>query len=144
MPADNASHLADAAQRRSELTRAKAVHAIRELDHAGTPVTFEAVARLGGISRSWLYAQGDIRAEIERLRDATRSKPPASIPASQRATDDSLRQRLHAAQDRNKHLTEENARLKRQLAHALGDQRASPRPAPCESSGHDPITNRAS
>lgn len=145
MRADNTGHLVDAARRRRELTRAKAIQAIRELDRIGTPVTFEAVARAGEVSRSWLYTQDDIRAEIQRLRDATRRAPSVSIPANQRASDDSLRQRLQAAHNRNKRLEEENARLRRQLAHALGDQRASPRPATpsSEFSGRDSITNPA-
>jgi hypothetical protein len=44
--------LSEAAARRHELTRAKAVQALRELDRAGAPVTFAGVARLAGISRS--------------------------------------------------------------------------------------------
>jgi len=82
---DNTGPLISAAHRRRELTRAKAIRAVRELDDAGTPVTFEVVARTAGVSRSWLYAQSDIRVEIERLRDATggrhpRRSPPASAP----------------------------------------------------------------
>jgi len=46
-------------------------------------------------------------------------------PGRQRATDASLRARLTAALDRNRQLADENARLRRQLAHALGDQRSS-------------------
>ena len=37
--------LSEAAARRHELTRAKAVQALRELDRAGAPVTFAAVAQ---------------------------------------------------------------------------------------------------
>jgi hypothetical protein len=42
--------LSEAAARRHELTRAKAVQALRELDRAGTPVTFAGVAQAAGIS----------------------------------------------------------------------------------------------
>jgi hypothetical protein len=128
MHPDNAVPLIAAAARRHELTRAKAVRAVRELDQAGTPITFEAVARAAGVSRSWLYAEADLRSEIERLRDATRRTPPPSpsIPRTQRASDASLRTRLEAALRRNQELTQENQRLRRQLAHALGDQRTAP------------------
>jgi hypothetical protein len=126
MRADNTGALISTAQRRRELTRAKAIQALRELDHAGTPVTFETVARASGVSRSWLYSQRDIRIEIERLRDATRRAPSPPIPTSQRASDDSLRHRLQEAHNRNRRLAEDNARLRRQLARALGDQRTSP------------------
>ena len=129
MPADNNAPLIAAARRRHELTRAKAIRAVRELDRAGTPVTFEQVARTAGVSRSWLYAQADVRAEVERLRDATtRRAPSPAIPAGQRTSDASLRQRLAAANERNRRLTEDNQRLRRQLAHALGEQRATPTP----------------
>jgi hypothetical protein len=86
MRPDSTTPLITAARRRHELTRAKAIRALRELDHAGTPVTFETVARAAGVSRSWLYAQSDIRAEIERLRDTTQRAPSPPIPASQRAS----------------------------------------------------------
>ena len=116
--------LTEAAARRHELTRSRAVKALRELDRAGTPVTFAGVAQAAGVSRSWLYTQPDIRSQIRRLRAQTDGAGFAgAIPAAQRATDASLHARLAAALDRNKQLAEENARLRRQLARALGDQR---------------------
>ncbi len=118
--------LAEAASRRHELTRSKAIQALRELDRAGTPVTFAAVAQAAGVSRSWLYTQPDISGQIRRLRKSKDDAGSAgAIPSGQRATDASLRARLAAALDRNKQLADENARLRRQLARALGDQRAA-------------------
>ena len=90
--------LSEAAARRHELTRAKAIQALRELDRAGTPVTFAAVASAARISRSWLYTQPDIGDHIRRLRRKTDGAGSAgAIPAGQRATDASLRARLTAA-----------------------------------------------
>ena len=40
--------LSEAAARRHELTRARAVQALRELDRAGAPVTFAGVAQAAG------------------------------------------------------------------------------------------------
>jgi Family of unknown function (DUF6262) len=118
--------LSQAAARRHELTRSRAVQALRELDRAGVPVTFAGVAHAAGISRSWLYTQADISSQIRRLRQKTTDAGSAGpIPAGQRSTDASLRARLTAALDRNKQLADDNARLRRQLAHALGDQRAA-------------------
>jgi hypothetical protein len=118
--------LREAAARRHELTRARAVQALRELDRAGNPVTFVSVAQSAGVSRSWLYTQPDISGQIRRLRKSTDGTGSAgAIPAGQRTTDASLRTRLTAALDRNKQLAAENARLRRQLAHALGDQRTA-------------------
>ena len=118
--------LAEAAARRHELTRSRAVQALRELDRSGARVTFAGVARAADVSRSWLYTQPDISSQIRRLRQNTDGTGSAgAVPASQRATDASLRARLTAALDRNKQLADENARLRRQLARALGDQRSA-------------------
>ena len=118
--------LTQAAARRHELTRARAVQALRELERSGAPVTFAGVAQAAGISRSWLYTQPDISSQIRRLRQETNAAGSAgAIPAGQRATDASLRARLAAALDRNRQLADENARLRRQLTRALGDQRSS-------------------
>jgi hypothetical protein len=126
--------LSEAAARRHELTRSKAIQALRELDRTSAPVTFAGVAQAAGISRSWLYTQPDISGQIRRLREKTDGAGCAgAIPAGQRATDASLRARLTAALDRNKQLVDENARLRRQLGHALGDQRSAR-----TRSGHDP------
>ena len=118
--------LAEAAARRHELTRSRAVQALRELDRAGAPVTFAGVAQAAGVSRSWLYTQPDISSQIRRLRQSTGGAGSAgAIPAGQRSTDASLRARLAAALDRNKQLADDNARLRRQRAHALGGQRST-------------------
>jgi hypothetical protein len=118
-----ADPLSDAAAQRHELTRSRAVQALRELDRSGVPVTFAGVARAAGISRSWLYTQPDISSQIRRLRQ--KANAAGGISAAQRPTDASLRARLTAALHRNKQLADENARLRRQLAHALGDQRSA-------------------
>ena len=119
--------LSAAAARRHELTRSRAIQALRELDRAGTPVTFAGVAQAAGISRSWLYTQPDLSGQIRRLREKTGGAGSAgAIPAGQRATDASLRARLTALLHRNRQLADENTRLRRQLARALGDQRSAP------------------
>jgi len=118
--------LSQATARRHELTRSKAIQALRELDRAGVPVTFAGVAQAAGISRSWLYTQPDISGQIRRLRQETNAAGSSgTIPSAQRTTDASLRARLTAALDRNKQLADENARLRRQLARSLGDQRTT-------------------
>ena len=125
MRPDNTAPIIASSKQRHELTRAKAIQALRELDRTGALITFEVVAQAAGVSRSWLYASPDIRDQIERLRDATRRAPSPPIPARQRASDSSLLARLEAALERNRALTEENQRLRRQLEHALGERRSS-------------------
>jgi hypothetical protein len=125
MPPEAPAPLAAAAARRHQLTRARAIQALRELDRAGSPVTFASVAGAAGISRSWLYTQPDIRDQIRQLRGTRSPSPASAIPASQRATDTSLRARLTTSLQRNQQLADENARLRRQLARALGDHRST-------------------
>lgn len=126
MRADNTGPLITAAKRRHEYTRAKTIRALHELAHAGDPVTFQTVADRAGVSRSWLYTQPEIKAEIQRLRAASAQTPQASLPARQRSSQTSLLRRLQIATDRNRELADDNERLRRQLAQALGRNRREP------------------
>ena len=142
MSADAATPLTAAAKRRHELTRARAIQAIRELDRAGTAVTFTAVAGHAQVSRSWLYSQPDICRQIRQLREATGRSTTAPIPASQRASGTSLLRRLETAHAENRRLSSECAqlraeiaRLRSQIAHLLGEQRQAGAHA------HDPRQN---
>jgi Family of unknown function (DUF6262) len=144
MRADNSHHIVTAARRRATATRRRAIAAIRRMDNAGQPISFDAVAREGQISRSWLYNQPDLRAEIERLR-ARRDPGPTGhrLPDRQRASDASQRRRLEVATERNRQLEAENRHLREALAVALGEQRAAsivgqPRDTPRKKS--QPIT----
>ena len=126
MRADNSRHLVAAAQQRAEQTRTRALHAIQRLDGTGIAVTFEAIAREADVSRSWLYSQADLRAEIQALRTRTQSPPsPPPTPQRQAATDASLLRRLQAATDRLRHLEEDNRQLREALAEALGTARTA-------------------
>ncbi|MEG8184608.1 transposase [Nocardia terpenica] len=126
MRADNSHHIVTAARHRATATRRRAVAAIRRMDNAGQQISFDAVARHTKVSRSWLYNQPDLRAEIERLR--ARQAPSLTehrLPDRQRASDASLRRRLEVATQRNRQLEAENRQLREALAVALGEQRAA-------------------
>ncbi len=125
MRADNSRHVIAAAQRRSQNAQQQAAAALRRLDSAGLAVSFDIVAREAGVSRSWLYTQPHLRAEIERLRQRQRSSPGRIIPDRQRASDPSLRARLTAAHERIRELQAENRRLRTALAEAIGVNRAT-------------------
>lgn len=126
MRADNAHHVIAAAHRRAEATRKRAVSALRRMDNAGQPITFDAVAREARVSRSWLYNQADLRTEIERLRARRKpTSPHRLIPDRQRASDASLLQRLKSAAERIQHLEAENRELREALALALGERRSA-------------------
>jgi transposase-like protein len=125
MRADNSHYVIAAAHRRAEQTRQRAVTALRRMDATGQRITFDAVAREAGISRSWLYAQDDLRAEIQRLRQRQPATPPPQVPPQrQRASDTSLLRRLEAATARIRHLETDNQQLRDALARALGERRA--------------------
>ena len=136
MQTDNSIHLINAARQRHEHTRAKAIAAMHELDRSGAVLTFESIARHAGVSRSWIYTQTDLKDEIRRLRAQYRPEPSTPVPTGQRASDDSLRRRLEIANQRNRELADENQRLRRQLACALGQNRGNGRDAPSEEPAH--------
>jgi uncharacterized protein DUF6262 len=126
MRADNSRHVIAAAARRAEQTRQRAIAALRRMDATGQRITFDAVAREARVSRSWLYAQDDLRAEIERLRQRNPAVPSASAPPQrQRASDSSLLRRLEAATARIRHLEADNQQLRDALARALGERRTA-------------------
>jgi len=118
--------LITAARRRAAATRKRAVTALRQMDTTGTPITVDAVAKQARVSRSWLYSQPDLRAEIERLRGRRQTAAAGrAVPDRQRASDASLLRRLESATERIKHLETENRQLRDALALALGEQRAA-------------------
>lgn len=126
MRADNTHLITAAAARRAAATRQRATRALRRMDAAGAAITFETVSREAKVSRSWLYNQPDIRAEIERLRVRHRTVPAAwQVPERQRASDASLLRRLEAATVRNRRLEAENHELREALALALGERRTA-------------------
>ena len=124
MRADNSRHLITAARDRAEQTRSRALRALRRLDDTGKPITFEAVAQEADVSRSWLYTQHDLRAEIQALRARRQPSSPTPLtPQRQRASDASLLRRLEAATERLRQLEEDNRQLREALAEALGAAR---------------------
>lgn len=125
MRADNSRHVIAAARRRAEQTRERAIATLRRMDAAGQRISFDAVARQAGVSRSWLYTQDDLRAEIERLRRRHPAASPAPPPQRQRASDPSLLRRLEAATSRIRQLEADNQLLRDALARALGQRRAA-------------------
>jgi ribosomal protein L29 len=114
--------LARAAALRREATRLRAAAAIEKLDDNDGDVTFASVAEAAGVSRAWLYREADFREAIVSLRSA-RSPSPLP-PAAQRASVDSLHQRLDALRADIAALRAENVELRSQLAHQFGTQRA--------------------
>ena len=121
--------LAAAARQRSDQTRQRATEALQRLHATGQPITFAHVTRTAGVSRSWLYRQPDLRADINRLRRvATGHAVP--VPPPQRGSTESLLQRLQAALDEITRLKADNHQLREHLAQHLGHRRQNRIPAP--------------
>lgn len=80
------------------------------------------------MSRSLLYRDADLRAEIDQLRNLN-PLGAARPPAAERTSEASLQQRLATALDDNRTLRDENQQLREQIAVILGEQRAVTTPA---------------
>jgi hypothetical protein len=124
MPPDRPSPLAAAAQRKRDQAFERAHAALRDLARRGETISFQAVARHGGVSRQWLYTQPELRAEIERLRAR---HPPAAprVPDAERAREASLRQRNTTLLAENRRLRDQIAELEAELAIVYGQRRAA-------------------
>jgi hypothetical protein len=122
-PDRNTTGLAEAADRRSERAVERARRAIRRLDKAGEPVSFQSVAREAGVSRQFLYGHAQLRGEIERLR-AAHLEAAEVIPPAQRASEASLKTRNQTLLDENRRLREQVDGLREELAGAWGEVRA--------------------
>lgn len=124
MRSDNSHHLVVAAQRRRDDTLERARRALHDLRETGQRHTITEIAARAGVSRSWLYAQPELRDELRQL--AAPSKTARFAPAQiDRASDTSLRQRLTLAHERIRELDHENRQLRNQIAHLHGELRAN-------------------
>ena len=129
--ADNSAYLAQANARRHQAALAAARHAIEQLQREGKAINYTTVARTAGVSRPWLYRQNQIRDLISQLRE----QRPAAALTAQRASTNSLRQRLDTARAEITRLRAENRSLRDQIARQLGLQRTQH--ATSQPLGHD-------
>jgi len=117
------AHLHAATLRRATDTRARARATIRRLNQQGATINYVTVAEAAGVSRSLLYRDPELRAEIERLRNPALTSTPRQ-PAAERMSQAS-RDELHAAlRHEVKALRRENQALRTRLATTLGEQRS--------------------
>jgi predicted RNase H-like nuclease (RuvC/YqgF family) len=119
----NAERLVQAARAKHTDALQRVQQALRRLDRAGQPITFSSVAQAASVHRSWLYRQPEVRSQIEQLRAGQRPRPHRQVPAAQRASTESLRQRIEAVRQEAARLRHHNQALQDQLARALGAQR---------------------
>ena len=109
-------------KRRITATRERARAALRRLDEQGATINYVTVAKTAGVSRSLLYRDPELRAEIDRLRKpgiTTTPRPPSAQRMSQASRDE----RHDALSSEVTELRQENQALRRRLAILLGEQR---------------------
>ncbi|HEX8599667.1 MAG TPA: DUF6262 family protein [Chloroflexia bacterium] len=102
------------AESKRDDTYVRAEQAVREMvkerGPRSTPINFSTVAHRAGVSRTWLYAQEDLRERIEHLRvqgDVRRDLPPKEQRASEASKDAiiaTLRSRIEQLDAENKEL----------------------------------------
>jgi len=122
---DRVQRLREAAQARHDTTLQRAEDTVRRLANRGETVTFRRVADAAGVSRSWLYQQPELRAQIDQLRGRPTSGNHAAVPTAEQATADSLRQLVHTYRAEINRLRAENQTLRKQLARRLGAERTA-------------------
>lgn len=124
MRPDNSHHLRAAARQRSAEAHDRVTKALEEMNKTGGPETVSALARAARVSRSWLYTQPDLLAQLQEQVNAPRTSPTGS---STRSSGESLHRRLHLAHQRIRQLTDENKHLHERLARAHGALRLATR-----------------
>lgn len=124
MRPDNSHHLVAAAQRRRADTLKRARQALQQLDETGQRRTVMQIAAHAGVSRSWLYAQPELRDQLRRLTAISETAEPAPNRI-ERGSDASLRQRLTLAHERIRELDDENRQLRNQIALLHGQLRVN-------------------
>ena len=125
---DQSAQLHAATRRRAADSRARAQAALRRLDRQGATINYVTVAEAAAVSRSLLYRDPELRAEIGRLRKPARTSAPRQ-PAAERMTQASRDERDAALRDEVSQLRRENQALRSRLATALGEQRAHSAPS---------------
>lgn len=110
--------MVEAAKHRSTASRASISQAARRLADSGDSVTVASVAREAGVSRQTVYQHRDLLAQIVTLRTSGHGRGRPGLPASQRASEDSLRARLQAAKTQIEDLRAQNAALRAELTAA--------------------------
>ena len=121
---DHTQQLCESAPRPHDDALRRAQATLRTLARRDEPVTVRSVADAARVSRSWLYRQPHLLAEIHRLRQP-RSNSKPSVPANQRATIECLRHQLHAYREQITRLRAEITDLNEQLARHIGAARTA-------------------
>jgi hypothetical protein len=122
--ADDSRFLIHAAKERNQHSVQRVLDVLRRFDRDGVPITFVGVATAASVSRSWLYREPILRPEILRYRGTAPAQQQTPIvPAAQRSSAQSQRQRNDTLNEEIRWVRQDNARLRSQLERSLGEQR---------------------
>jgi len=119
----NPELLAQAAARKRQAARDRADAGIRALLKAGAPITFEAVATAGHVSKDFLYRTTDLRNRIQDLRSRTAGMraPLPNEPAAATSTSNIVRTLTISLRDERARHRAEISELKAALEAAHGE-----------------------
>ena len=116
MKADNTGHLREAARRKHEECLSRVTAAIREADRLRQPVTVQGVAKAAGVSPSWIYTQPTVYEAVRSRRTEADRRSPARVPGAEVASRASQQKRINLLVSRLKGATEDNQKLRNELA----------------------------
>lgn len=112
--ADNTKGLKEYAKNKSKITLEKVDKAIRELSLTEQKINFNSVSQLGGVSKTFLYNNKDIKKRIEEIREKQ-----TNTTMNQRAKYDKTAKSkdiiIMAKDKKIKEFEENNKKLKNQL-----------------------------
>lgn len=120
----NPELLAQAAARKRQAARERGDAGIRALLKAGAPITFEAVAAAGNVSKDFLYRTTDLRDRIQDLRSrttGTRAVDPSAEPVAAKSTSSVVRTLTITLRDERARHRAEITELKAALEAAHGE-----------------------
>ncbi|MGH3288412.1 MAG: DUF6262 family protein [Streptosporangiaceae bacterium] len=112
------------ARRKAAEVKAAAVgKAVKALARTGAPVTSAAVARIAGVSRSFIYENPQARALVTAAQARTQARAAGRIPAAPAQAEASWRERALNAEQRARDLQRELTAQRRVTAGLLGQLR---------------------
>jgi hypothetical protein len=117
----NTSGLVAHAKHRKEQKRQKVDETITRLRREQKAINFNTVAKVAGVSKTYLYSQPQLRDRIEALRHQELEQTVRERVAHPTSKTDASKDIVILAKERRiKELEEENRKLKHQLKTALG------------------------
>ena len=116
MKADNTVHLREAARRKHEECLSRVTAALREADRLRQPVTVQGIAKAAGVSPSWIYTQQAVYEAVHTRRAEADRLSPTRIPGAEQTGRASQQKRIELLVSRLKDSTEDNQRLRSELA----------------------------